>query len=50
MHFTKAADKVGVPQDLRNTIMSMTGTIIVKDNNVHFFESLAQDEKAGLLT
>ncbi len=46
--FTKAADKIGIPGDMRNAIMSMTGTIIVRDNNVHFFASLAQDEKSWI--
>ena len=46
--FTKAAEKVGIPLDMRNAIMSMTGTIIVRDNNVYFLESLAKDEKSWI--
>ncbi|KJV77266.1 conjugative relaxosome accessory transposon family protein [Rickettsia hoogstraalii str. RCCE3] len=46
--FTKAADKAGIPKNMRSAIMSMTGTIIVRDNNVYFFESLAQDEKSWI--
>lgn len=46
--FIKAAEKTGIPGDMRNAIMSMTGTIIVRDNNVYFFESLAQDEKSWI--
>ncbi|MFU7500192.1 MAG: conjugal transfer protein TraH [Candidatus Tisiphia sp.] len=46
--FIKAAEKVGIPPDMRNAIMSMTGTIIIKDNNVYFFDSLAKDEKSWI--
>ncbi|WP_341794392.1 conjugal transfer protein TraH [Rickettsia endosymbiont of Rhinocyllus conicus] len=46
--FTKAAEKAGIPENMRNAIMSMTGTIIVRDNNVYFFASLAQDEKSWI--
>ncbi|WP_152540715.1 MULTISPECIES: conjugal transfer protein TraH [spotted fever group] len=46
--FTKAAEKANIPTELRNAIMSMTGTIIVRDKNVYFFESLAQDEKSWI--
>lgn len=46
--FTKAANKVGIPENMRSSIMSMTGTIIVRDNNIYFFESLAQDEKSWI--
>lgn len=44
--FTKAAEKAGIPMDMRSSIMSMTGTIIVQDKNVYFFDSLAKDEKS----
>lgn len=44
--FIKAAEKAGIPIDMRDSIMSMTGTIVVRDNNVYFFESLAKDEKS----
>ncbi|KDO03335.1 hypothetical protein REISMN_02070 [Rickettsia tamurae subsp. buchneri] len=44
--FIKAAEKAGIPENMRNAIMSMTGTIIVRDNNVYFLASLAQDEKS----
>ncbi|XVN40851.1 MAG: conjugal transfer protein TraH [Rickettsia endosymbiont of Argas persicus] len=46
--FIKAAEKAGIPPDMRNAIMSMTGTIIIKDNNVYFFDSLAKDEKSWI--
>ncbi|EER22294.1 MULTISPECIES: conjugal transfer protein TraH [spotted fever group] len=46
--FTKAAEKAGIPLDMRNSIMSMIGTIIVKDHNVYFFDSLAKDEKSWI--
>ncbi|MFP3120175.1 conjugal transfer protein TraH [Rickettsia sp. R2] len=46
--FTKAAEKVGIPENMRNALMSMLGTIIVRDNNVYFLESLAQDEKSWI--
>ncbi|WP_103896880.1 conjugal transfer protein TraH [Rickettsia fournieri] len=46
--FTKAAEKAGIPENMRSAIMSMTGTIIVRDNNVYFLESLAQDEKSWI--
>jgi conjugative transfer pilus assembly protein TraH len=46
--FIKAAEKVGIPPDMRNAIMSMTGTIIIKDNSVYFFDSLAKDEKSWI--
>ncbi|MDR0774712.1 MAG: conjugal transfer protein TraH [Rickettsia sp.] len=46
--FIKAAEKAGIPLDMRSSIMSMTGTIIIKDNNVYFFDSLAKDEKSWI--
>lgn len=46
--FTKAAEKAGIPLDMRDSLMSMTGTIIVKENNVFFLESLIKDEKNWL--
>lgn len=46
--FTKAAEKAGIPENMRSAIMSMTGTIIVRDNNVYFLASLAQDEKSWI--
>ncbi|KJV73367.1 conjugative relaxosome accessory transposon family protein [Orientia tsutsugamushi str. TA763] len=33
---------------MRDSIMSMTGTIVVTNNNVHFYDSLAQDEKSWI--
>ncbi|SPR15828.1 conjugal transfer protein TraH [Orientia tsutsugamushi] len=46
--FTKAAAKVGIPSNMHDSIMSMTGTIVVTNNNVHFYDSLAQDEKSWI--
>ncbi|HJD66328.1 MAG TPA: conjugal transfer protein TraH, partial [Rickettsia endosymbiont of Bembidion nr. Transversale] len=46
--FIKVAEKAGIPENMRNAIMSMTGTIIVRDNNVYFLASLAQDEKSWI--
>ncbi|SPR16120.1 conjugal transfer protein TraH [Orientia tsutsugamushi] len=31
--FTKAAAKVGIASNMRDSIMSMTGTIVVTNNN-----------------
>ncbi|KJV77972.1 putative conjugative transfer protein TraH [Rickettsia hoogstraalii str. RCCE3] len=45
--FTKAADKAGIPKNMRSAIMSMTGTIIVRDI-MYILESLAQDEKSWI--
>lgn len=44
--FIKAADKISVPENMRASIMSMTGTIVVQDKRVRIFESLAQDHKS----
>ncbi|WP_371253919.1 hypothetical protein [Orientia tsutsugamushi] len=33
---------------MHDSIMSMTGTIVVTNNNVHFYDSLAQDEKSWI--
>ncbi len=46
--FIKAAEKAGIPLDMRSSIMSMTGTIVVKNKNVYFFDSLAKDEKSWI--
>lgn len=46
--FIKAAEKAGIPTDMRNAIMSMTGTIVVRNKNVYFFDSLAKDEKSWI--
>ncbi len=46
--FIKAAEKAGIPVDMRSSIMSMTGTIVVKNKNVYFFDSLAKDEKSWI--
>ncbi|KJV57067.1 putative conjugative transfer protein TraH [Orientia chuto str. Dubai] len=44
----KAAEKAGIPDNMRNSIMSITGTIVVVNNNVNFFDSLAKDEKSRI--
>lgn len=44
--FVKAADKIGIPADMRDSIMSMTGTIIMNDQRLYFFDSLAKDHKS----
>lgn len=46
--FIKAADKIGIPSDMRASIMSMTGTIVMQDKKVRIFESLAQDHKSWI--
>ena len=46
--FIKAADKIGIPADMRNSIMSMTGTIVMQDKKVRIFESLAKDHKSWI--
>ncbi|MCC8369574.1 MAG: conjugal transfer protein TraH, partial [Rickettsia endosymbiont of Oxypoda opaca] len=44
--FVKAADKASIPLDMRSSMMSLTGTIIVRNKSVHFYDSLAKDEKS----
>jgi conjugative transfer pilus assembly protein TraH len=44
--FTKAADKAGIPKDMRDAIMSMTGTLVMKDRKAYFYDSLAKDHKS----
>lgn len=46
--FIKAAEKAGIPPSMYDAIMSMTGTIVVRDQNVEFYESLAKDEKSWI--
>lgn len=43
--FIKAAEKIGLPKDMREAVMSMTGTIVVNDKKVTFYDSLAKDHK-----
>ncbi|MCC8369660.1 MAG: conjugal transfer protein TraH, partial [Rickettsia endosymbiont of Oxypoda opaca] len=38
--FVKAADKASIPLDMRSSMMSLTGTIIVRNKSVHFYDSL----------
>ncbi|WP_125330211.1 conjugal transfer protein TraH [Orientia tsutsugamushi] len=44
----KQQRRFGIPSNMRDSIMSMTGTIVVTNNNVHFYDSLAQDEKSWI--
>lgn len=44
--FIKAADKIGIPRSLSLPMMSMTGTIIVKEGQGIYLSSLIQDDKA----
>lgn len=44
--FVKAADKIAIPDSLRQSIMSMTGTIVVNNGKIYFFDSLAKDHKS----
>lgn len=41
--FVAAANKAGIPQDLHQTLMSMIGTIVVKDGVMIPYPSLAND-------
>ncbi len=43
--FMKAAEKAGIPSDLREDMMSMVGTIVKKDKELKIYEALAKDEK-----
>lgn len=43
--FIKAADKAGIPKEMREAIMSMTGTIVMHNKKVMFYDSLAKDHK-----
>ncbi|WP_341756997.1 MULTISPECIES: conjugal transfer protein TraH [unclassified Candidatus Tisiphia] len=44
--FSKAADKIGIPEDMRESIMSMTGTIVMNNQKIYFFDSLVKDHKS----
>ena len=44
--FTKAAEKAGIPKEMRDAVMSMTGTLVVRDQKVYFYDSLAKDHKS----
>lgn len=44
--FIKAAEKIKIPEDMRQSIMSMTGTIVASQGKVHFYDSLAKDHKS----
>ncbi len=44
--FVKAAKSVGIPTDLYSSLMSMTGTIMVKDGIMIPYPSLASDPQA----
>lgn len=44
--FTKAADEAGVPKDLQDALMSMVGTIVVKEGVMIPYPPLAKDEKS----
>ena len=41
--FIKAAEKAKIPEDMRSDMMSMLGTIVMKDGQRTFYESLAKD-------
>lgn len=44
--FIKVATKVGIPQELHALLMSMTGTIVVKDGTYIPYPSLASDSQS----
>ena len=44
--FIKAAQAVGIPKDMHTQLMSMIGTIIVKDRKIIPYPSLASDEES----
>lgn len=44
--FVKAAEKIRIPVDMYDSMMSMTGTIIVRNGQVIFLDSLAKDHKS----
>jgi conjugative transfer pilus assembly protein TraH len=44
--FVKAATNAGIPKELHNSLMSMTGTIVVKDGVMIPYPSLASDSQS----
>jgi conjugative transfer pilus assembly protein TraH len=43
--FMKAADKVGIPKEMREGMMSMVGTLVMKDGVARHYEALAKEER-----
>ena len=44
--FAKAAAKAGIPYEMYNSLMSLVGTVIVKNGTPSFYEPLASDFKS----